>query len=63
MSRTVSLGKYGSFKVNDLVGQPYGLSYDIVDRGLKVVPPRTIVEVGMIAYNDVVLTKNETGCL
>ncbi|KAI0785350.1 Gcd10p-domain-containing protein [Irpex lacteus] len=42
---TVSLGKYGSFKVNDLVGQPYGLSYDIVDRGLKVVPPRTIVEV------------------
>ncbi|KAI0348257.1 Gcd10p-domain-containing protein [Trametopsis cervina] len=42
---TVSLGKYGSFRVNDIVGQPFGLSYDIVDRTLKVVPPRTIVEV------------------
>ncbi|KAI0695606.1 Gcd10p-domain-containing protein [Cytidiella melzeri] len=42
---TVSLGKYGSFRVSDLEGQPYGLTYDIVDRNLKVVPPRTIVEV------------------
>lgn len=29
------------------MGQPYGLTYDIVDRKLKTVPPRAIQEVGM----------------
>lgn len=42
---TVNLGKFGSFHANDLIGQPYGLTYDIVDKSLKVVPPRPIQEV------------------
>lgn len=48
---TINLGKYGSFHANDLVGEPYGLTYDIVERQLKVVPPRTIQEVGMILHS------------
>ncbi|GJE89581.1 Gcd10p-domain-containing protein [Phanerochaete sordida] len=42
---TVNLGKFGSFHANHLIGQPYGLTYDIVDKSLKVVPPRPIQEV------------------
>lgn len=47
LHRTINLGKYGSFNSDLLVGQPYGLSYDIVDKALKVVPPRPLQEVGM----------------
>ncbi|PCH34318.1 Gcd10p-domain-containing protein [Wolfiporia cocos MD-104 SS10] len=42
---TASLGKFGSFHANELIGQPYGLTYEIVDKKLKVVPPRTLQEV------------------
>ncbi|KAH9947122.1 Gcd10p-domain-containing protein [Amylocystis lapponica] len=42
---TVSLGKFGSFYANELIGQPYGLTYDITDKTLKVIPPRTMQEV------------------
>lgn len=47
MNSTVNLGKFGLFYSNELVGQPYGLTYDIVDKKLKVIPPRTLQEVGM----------------
>ena len=44
------MGKYGTFFANDLVGEPVGLTYDIVDnKKLKVAPPRTLQEVGMKA--------------
>lgn len=43
---TIHLGKFGSFFSNDLISQPYGLTYDIVNKTLKVVPPRAIQEVG-----------------
>lgn len=36
----------GSFQTNDLIEQPYGLAYDIVDKRLKVVPVRSLQEVG-----------------
>ncbi|KAL6720278.1 tRNA (adenine(58)-N(1))-methyltransferase non-catalytic subunit trm6 [Lecanora helva] len=45
---TISLGKYGSFQANHLVGRPYHLTFEILDRpktesasntGLRVVPP------------------------
>ncbi|KAL4253561.1 tRNA (adenine(58)-N(1))-methyltransferase non-catalytic subunit TRM6 [Abortiporus biennis] len=42
---SISLGKFGSFFSNELVGQPYGLSYNIVDKKLKVLPPKTLQEV------------------
>ena len=44
--RTINLGKYGSFPTSELVGQPYGLTYEIVDKKLKVLPPRPMQEVG-----------------
>ncbi|KAF7972594.1 hypothetical protein HWV62_17398 [Athelia sp. TMB] len=42
---TVILGRLGSFLANDLIGQPFGLAYEIVDKRLKVMPPRTLEEV------------------
>lgn len=42
---TVSLGRFGSFHGKELVGQPYGLTYEIVDKQLKVLPPHTVEEV------------------
>ena len=45
--RNVVIGKFGSFLANELIGQPYGLTYEIVDKKLKYLPPRTLEEVGM----------------
>ncbi|PPR01928.1 hypothetical protein CVT24_001267 [Panaeolus cyanescens] len=43
---TVSLGKYGSFHSDELVGQPYGLTYEIDGKKkLTQLPPRTLDEV------------------
>ncbi|THG97452.1 hypothetical protein EW026_g4559 [Hermanssonia centrifuga] len=42
---TINLGKFGTFNSSELVGQPYGLTYDITDKKLKIIPPRTIQEV------------------
>jgi len=42
---TVTIGRLGSFYTNELVGQTYGLTYDIVDKKLKAVPPRSIQEI------------------
>ncbi|TFY56088.1 hypothetical protein EVJ58_g7850 [Rhodofomes roseus] len=42
---TANLGKFGSFYANELVGQPFGLTYEIVDKKLKAVSPRTLQEV------------------
>ena len=44
--RTVSLGKAGSFHANELIGEPYGLAYEIVNQKLNKLPPRTIQELG-----------------
>jgi tRNA (adenine-N(1)-)-methyltransferase non-catalytic subunit len=32
---------------NELIGQPYGLTYEIVDKKLEYLPPRTLEDVGM----------------
>ncbi|KAJ6483909.1 Gcd10p family-domain-containing protein [Mycena vulgaris] len=42
---TVSLGRLGVFNANELINQPFGRTYDIVDKKLKLVPPRTLAEV------------------
>ncbi|KAH9897769.1 Gcd10p-domain-containing protein [Cubamyces lactineus] len=42
---TVNLGKFGSFYANELVGQPFGLTYEIINKKLKVLPPRPMQEV------------------
>lgn len=44
--RNISIGKFGSFYANELVDQPYGLTYEISEKKLKHLPPRTIEEVG-----------------
>lgn len=43
---TITLGRVGSFPANDLIGQPYGLSYEIVEKRLRSTPPQTLQEVG-----------------
>lgn len=43
---TITLGRVGSFYANDLIDQPYGLAYEIVDKKLRVLPPRSLDEVG-----------------
>ena len=42
----VIVGKFGSFPANELIGQTYGLTYEIVDKKLKYLPPRSLDEVG-----------------
>ena len=44
----ISFGKYGSFNSDALVGQPYGLTYDIIDKKLKVLPPKSMDELGAL---------------
>ncbi|KAJ7161279.1 Gcd10p family-domain-containing protein [Mycena crocata] len=42
---TVSLGRLGVFYANELIDEPFGRTYDIVDKKLTLVPPRTLAEV------------------
>ncbi|CAK5264273.1 unnamed protein product [Mycena citricolor] len=42
---TVSLGKVGAFPANELIGQPFGRTYDIIDKKLKVLPPRVMADI------------------
>ncbi|ELU39443.1 Gcd10p domain-containing protein [Rhizoctonia solani AG-1 IA] len=42
----IKLGKYGAFRSEHILGHPFGLSYEILDKKeLKVVPHRTIEEI------------------
>jgi tRNA (adenine-N(1)-)-methyltransferase non-catalytic subunit len=50
--RTIPVGRIGSFHANELLGQPYGLTYEIVEKKLKAIPPRSIQEVGMTVSSD-----------
>jgi tRNA (adenine-N(1)-)-methyltransferase non-catalytic subunit len=42
----VNLGKFGSFMADALVNQPYGLTYDIVNKTINVIPPPAVEELG-----------------
>ncbi|KAJ2914755.1 hypothetical protein MD484_g5651, partial [Candolleomyces efflorescens] len=42
---TAAIPKFGSFYCNDLIGQPYGLTYEIVGKNLKLLPPKALQEV------------------
>ncbi|KAJ4002289.1 Gcd10p family-domain-containing protein [Lentinula boryana] len=42
---TVVVGRLGSFHANELIGHPYGFSYEMVNKQLKVLPVRTLEEV------------------
>lgn len=42
---TVVIGKFGSFFANELIDEQYGLTFEILGKHLKVVPPRTLQEV------------------
>ncbi|KAJ7361438.1 Gcd10p family-domain-containing protein [Mycena albidolilacea] len=41
----VSLGRLGVFYANELINEPFGRTYDIVDKKLTLIPPRTLAEV------------------
>jgi len=45
---TVSLGRFGSFSSEALLGHPYGLSYEIRNGSLHVIPAQTLQELGML---------------
>ncbi|KAI0004192.1 Gcd10p-domain-containing protein [Russula compacta] len=40
----INLGKFGSFLANALVDQPYGLTYEIVNKTISVIPPLAVEE-------------------
>ncbi|KDQ15589.1 hypothetical protein BOTBODRAFT_624451 [Botryobasidium botryosum FD-172 SS1] len=40
----VNLGRFGNFKTEELIGKPYGLTYEITDKQLKALPPKTLDE-------------------
>ncbi|KAF9471731.1 Gcd10p-domain-containing protein [Pholiota conissans] len=42
---TVVIPKFGAFFANELVGQPYGLTYEIQDKKLTYAPPKTLEEI------------------
>ncbi|KAG1904757.1 Gcd10p-domain-containing protein [Suillus fuscotomentosus] len=42
---TISIGRVGSFRANELIGHPYGLTYEIRGKELTVQPPHTLQEV------------------
>ncbi|PWN51780.1 Gcd10p-domain-containing protein [Violaceomyces palustris] len=45
--KNVSIGKFGSFKADELIGMPFGYTYEIAERGggLSVVVDRTLAEI------------------
>jgi len=45
--KSVNLGKFGSFKQKSLIGQAYGLTYEVQnDKTLIVLPPKRLEELG-----------------
>lgn len=50
-SSSISLGRLGVFHGNELINEPFGRTYDIIDKKLKLVPPRTLAEVGASLVN------------
>jgi tRNA (adenine-N(1)-)-methyltransferase non-catalytic subunit len=42
----VNLGKFGSFLADTLVDQPYGLTYEVSNKRVNVIPPLPIQELG-----------------
>ncbi|KAF9454191.1 Gcd10p-domain-containing protein [Macrolepiota fuliginosa MF-IS2] len=42
---TATINKFGSFHANELIGQSYGITYEIQGKKLRALPPRTLQEV------------------
>ncbi|KAG4304251.1 hypothetical protein PORY_002432 [Pneumocystis oryctolagi] len=42
---TISLGKFGTFSTNDIIGHPYGYTYEIYDQKLKIMKSNEIHEI------------------
>lgn len=42
----MNLGKFGSFLADELVNQPYGLTYEVVNKTISVIPPPAVQELG-----------------
>ncbi|KAJ3502140.1 hypothetical protein NLJ89_g9021 [Agrocybe chaxingu] len=56
---TVVVGKFGSFHANELIGQPYGLTYEIAGKKLKYLPPRTLEDVEDTDANNELINDGE----
>ncbi len=46
LDSVVNLGKFGSFPADALVNQPYGLTYEVVNKTISVIPPPAVEEIG-----------------
>ena len=55
----VYLGKFGSFLADALVNQPYGLTYEIVNKTINVIPPPAIEELGKRTFFDTLETVDD----
>lgn len=48
----INLGKFGSFVQAHLIGQPYGLSYEILPEGsIKMKLPESLADIGEFEYS------------
>ncbi|KAF9785778.1 Gcd10p-domain-containing protein [Thelephora terrestris] len=57
---TVSLGKAGSFHASELIGDPYGLAYEIVNQKLHKLPPKTIQELEITEATNELINEDKT---
>lgn len=59
--KSINFGKFGSLKQKYLVGQPYGLSYEVQnDKTLVILPPRRLEELEETgATNELIVDGNE----
>ncbi|CCJ28596.1 unnamed protein product [Pneumocystis jirovecii] len=42
---TINLGKFGTFSTNDIIGHPYGFTYEIYNHKLKIIKSNEIYEI------------------
>ncbi|KAI0307945.1 Gcd10p-domain-containing protein [Multifurca ochricompacta] len=41
---TINLGKFGSFLADTLINHPYGLTYEVINKTINVIPPPAVEE-------------------
>lgn len=57
----INVGKFGSFLADALVGQPYGLTYEIANKTINVIPPPAVEELGkrMFSHPSLSVTRKQ----
>jgi hypothetical protein len=52
----ITLGRQGSFYASELIGQPYGQTYEIVDKRLNPIAPPAFQEVGGYVFHSALIS-------